>query len=310
VKVILLGMGGRITTLAVVSLCEMAEVELLAIVCPKSRKGKVPMLKRLMLNMPSFIQNSIRKIRVRFFKKEYWQLPDVCLKYNIEVVKFSNINNEEATHYLKSTNCDLIVIANYNQILKPHILEIPQYATINIHPSLLPAYRGANPIFWMFKNNETRGGVTIHIVDKSIDTGAILTQDSFLLGRTESVYSYTLKCALKASASLKSIITNLSVNKTLVFTNQLDSGVSSYPKPKSEDGEVLVLDDLKLMVRNIKAMKTYLRPFIIIQSQRFVINSFSLKKGRRKPSMSENRVVISSNGQCLTLKGFIEDGKI
>ncbi len=71
---------------------------------------------------------------------------------------------------------DLFVVASFNRILKPEILSLAPRGALNIHPSLLPKYRGADPVFWVVRNGEQRTGVTVHWMDAGVDTGPIVCQ--------------------------------------------------------------------------------------------------------------------------------------
>ena len=72
---------------------------------------------------------------------------------------------------------DLIITACHGQIIPQKTLRAPKYGALNIHPSLLPKYRGAAPVPWTLLNKETETGVTIFKMDQGIDTGPILAQE-------------------------------------------------------------------------------------------------------------------------------------
>lgn len=78
--------------------------------------------------------------------------------------------------WVKNLSPDLMVVFSMSQLLKPIIYKIPKYGTINIHPSILPKYRGPNPDFWHYMNMEKEQGITIHYIDEGEDTGDILYQ--------------------------------------------------------------------------------------------------------------------------------------
>src|SRR5713226_7770003 len=71
---------------------------------------------------------------------------------------------------------DLIVVAGFARILKRALVDVPRLGCINVHPSLLPHYRGPEPFYWVLANLEKTTGVTIHHVDEGIDTGDIILQ--------------------------------------------------------------------------------------------------------------------------------------
>lgn len=87
---------------------------------------------------------------------------------------------DETIRFVEAVSPDLCIVAGLNRILKQPLLErLPD--VVNIHPSLLPAYRGGSPEFWQLANGERQGGVTIHRIDAGVDTGPILLQDTFRL---------------------------------------------------------------------------------------------------------------------------------
>jgi methionyl-tRNA formyltransferase len=71
---------------------------------------------------------------------------------------------------------DLIVVAAYGQILPQSLLNVPRFACLNVHTSLLPKYRGAAPIQWAILNGDAETGVTIMKMDAGLDTGAIVSE--------------------------------------------------------------------------------------------------------------------------------------
>lgn len=94
------------------------------------------------------------------------------------LVLAGNVNDPHFVAQLRRARADLIIVAGLNQIFRAPTLEaLPPM--INVHPSLLPTYRGANPAFWQIRNNERRSGVTMHRIDAGIDTGPMLLQKPF-----------------------------------------------------------------------------------------------------------------------------------
>ena len=87
-----------------------------------------------------------------------------ALEYDIPVYQPLSLRKGEdaaaALETLRQLNPDLIVVLAYGQILPKEVLELPKYGCINLHASLLPAYRGAAPIQWVILNGETKTGVT------------------------------------------------------------------------------------------------------------------------------------------------------
>jgi methionyl-tRNA formyltransferase len=76
---------------------------------------------------------------------------------------------------------DLVVVAGMGWLLNEAALAVPRLGTLNVHPALLPAYRGAEPFFWQLFDGVTESGVTVHLVDPAEDHGPILRQRAFPL---------------------------------------------------------------------------------------------------------------------------------
>ena len=79
--------------------------------------------------------------------------------------------------WIKDLKPDIIVVFSMSQLLKEKIFTIPKYGAINLHPAILPEYRGPNPDFWQYYNMEINPGVTVHYIDKGEDTGDIIFQE-------------------------------------------------------------------------------------------------------------------------------------
>lgn len=86
------------------------------------------------------------------------------------------VNSPDFVNFLRSLECDAIVVAAYGQILKREILSLPPFGCLNVHASLLPKYRGPDPIRWTILNGDEVTGVTIMLMDEGVDTGPILAQ--------------------------------------------------------------------------------------------------------------------------------------
>ncbi|MFA6919042.1 MAG: methionyl-tRNA formyltransferase [Patescibacteria group bacterium] len=95
-------------------------------------------------------------------------------------------NNLEIIDQLKNIKPDLFVVVAYGSIIPQEILDIPKFGVINVHPSLLPKYRGASPIQSALLAGEKKTGVTIMLIDAKMDHGSILTQKEIELTGEET----------------------------------------------------------------------------------------------------------------------------
>ena len=99
---------------------------------------------------------------------------EVALKHQIPVYQPKKVREAGFTETLGRLAPDVIVVAAFGQIITKEILDIPRFGCINVHASLLPAYRGAAPIQWAVINGEKESGVTIMQMDEGLDTGDMI----------------------------------------------------------------------------------------------------------------------------------------
>lgn len=112
-------------------------------------------------------------------------------KYNISVFKPASLKKDEAMfEQFKSLKPDICVIAAYGKIIPSRYFEIPKYGFLNVHPSILPTYRGPSPVQTAILNGDIETGASIMIVDKEVDHGPILESRKWKIESRE--YHYEL----------------------------------------------------------------------------------------------------------------------
>lgn len=136
---------------------------------------------------------------------------------------------------LRALQPDLCVTAAFGQILSEEVLAIPRMGTVNVHASLLPAYRGSSPVNWALIKGETRTGVTTMMTDKGIDTGDILLQRAADIAPDETAGQLTDRLALLGAGLLVETIGKL-VDGTCPRTPQDEKRMSYYPMLKKDMG--------------------------------------------------------------------------
>jgi folate-dependent phosphoribosylglycinamide formyltransferase PurN len=110
-------------------------------------------------------------------KNRMLSLRALAKKYNIEIFITDNINSPHSEEKLRALNLDLIISFYFDQKIKKNIYGLPSDGAINVHPGILPEYRGPFPTFWKIKHHEQYSGITIHHIDDAFDTGHIILQE-------------------------------------------------------------------------------------------------------------------------------------
>ena len=114
-----------------------------------------------------------------------------ALEHGLKVCQPASLRPSEVGEELKSTAPDVIVVAAYGRLLPASVLAIPRHGCLNIHPSLLPKYRGPSPVPSTLLSEETMTGVSLMLLDEGMDTGPIIAQSEYPLSGRETTETLT-----------------------------------------------------------------------------------------------------------------------
>lgn len=116
------------------------------------------------------------KPKGRGHEMQFTPVKEVALKHGLKVLQPKKIRDPEVIGQLREIPADICVVVAFGQIIPKEILEMKKYGCINVHASLLPAYRGAAPIQWAVVDGLKETGVTIMQMDTGLDTGDMLAK--------------------------------------------------------------------------------------------------------------------------------------
>ena len=139
---------------------------------------------------------------------------------------------------LKDLAPDVIVVAAFGQILPQTVLDIPPCGTINLHPSLLPKYRGAAPIQWALINGDTETGVTLMLLDAGEDTGDIICAERIRIKDTDTALTLTEQLATLGAKQLVQVLSQMPENAPPPATPQNDATATHAPRLTKETGHI------------------------------------------------------------------------
>ncbi len=160
---------------------------------------------------------------------------EYAIKQGLEVLQPDRVKTPEFIEQIRALEPDLLITAAYGKILSKDLLEVPKYGCINVHGSLLPAYRGAAPINWVIINGETKTGITTMFTDVGIDTGDMLLKKELEITPEMTVGELHDKMALLGAEVLKETLLQLKKG-TLKRIPQEDSQSSYAPMMTKELG--------------------------------------------------------------------------
>lgn len=116
------------------------------------------------------------KPKGRGHEMQFTPVKETALKHGLTVLQPKRVKAPEVIEELEKIPADIIVVVAFGQIIPKSILEMKKFGCINVHASLLPAYRGAAPIQWAVVDGLKETGVTIMQMDEGLDTGDMLTK--------------------------------------------------------------------------------------------------------------------------------------
>lgn len=238
-------------------------------------------------------------------------------KLKLKVIEPENPNTDEVFNLLSSDKIDVCVLAAYGFIIKPKLLSLPTKGFINIHPSLLPKYRGAAPIQRAIINGEKVTGVTTFLMNEQMDAGDILLQSEVAIDENETYDELQLKLArLGADLIIKTL--NLVEQDQITPMPQDITKVTFAPKIKKEEC-LINWHQPKLQIHNlIRGLSSEPGAYTYFRNKRvkilktcLVLNTeqSQLKPGQIVPTR-KRLLVFCQDGYLEILSLQIEGGKV
>lgn len=182
------------------------------------------------------------------------QLKSFCEEKNIEILQPETLkNNIDFIDKLKSLNLDFIIVVAYGKIIPKEILEIPKYGCINIHGSILPAYRGASPIQESLKNGDTKTWLTIMYMSEGMDEGDILSIQEIDIEKYDTTQTLFQKFEEIWPELLVSTLKKI-LSKEITGVPQEHTKATYCQKISKQDGQIdFILDNLSTIWNKYRA---------------------------------------------------------
>jgi methionyl-tRNA formyltransferase len=172
--------------------------------------------------------------------------------YSIPVWQPGSFKKQENSQALAAYKADLYVVAAFGQILPQTVLDQPRYGTLNIHASLLPKYRGPDPITEAILQGDEQTGVSIMLLDAGIDTGPVLMRRSVSISNDETLGGLTIKLAELGAQTLREALP-LWIAGTLQPESQDDMHATHTHMRQKEDGKINWEKPAAALARQIRA---------------------------------------------------------
>jgi len=197
---------------------------------------------------------------------------------------------------------DLFVVVSYGKILPDQILSMPSHYCLNVHPSLLPRYRGPSPIPYALLHGDEKSGYTIIRLNEKIDSGDVAFQECIAVNSGVNAEELALLISSKAAEKLIDVIDSIE-NDQVKFRSQDDEGVSYAPLIKKNDGCIKWDDSAKTIHNMVRAFVPWPSAYTFFNNKRIKIILTELSNSSAEQSKNDA-------GKVMTLdkSGFIAVG--
>ncbi len=171
---------------------------------------------------------------------------------NIPVLQPQKLDSE-FYHQLVTSNYQLFIVASYGKIIPYDILSIPTHGVLNVHPSLLPKYRGPSPIESVLLEGDMTTGVSIIKLDALMDHGPILAQTAFIINPNMTVGVMEVECGQLGGELLVQVLPHY-IDGTLIPKEQDHDQATICKKITKELGEITLTTNAAEVQRKYRAL--------------------------------------------------------
>jgi len=230
----------------------------------------------------------------------------VAKKNNLKVIQPQKINDESFLKQLEEINADIGILAAYAELIPQNIIDLFPKGILNIHPSLLPKYRGASPIQTAILNGDEKTGVTIIKLVKKLDAGPIIAQKEYPISKDDNNVILHQKLADIGAELLIEILPNY-LNEEVGIIEQDETQVTVTKELKKDNGRIDWNKNSGGIERQFRAFFPWPGVFTYYNQKRLKISDLELYMGNIDQKLQPGEVFLDRNNQLLVKcnQGFI-----
>ena len=219
------------------------------------------------------------------FHADYADLSNIARQYKIPFHLTKNINDPESVELLRSLHPDVIFVFGWPQLVKRHVMDIPRFGCIGVHPTLLPKNRGRHPIIWSLVEGLDESGVTFFYLDEGADSGDILWQRSFPITLEDDAASIYEKVMSLESEAIREFLPQLEAGNGSRIP-QDHSKATYWRKRTEEDGLINWAAPTMTTYNLIRALtRPYVGAHTYVTGEKLCIWRTRLPEGRLAPEL-------------------------
>jgi methionyl-tRNA formyltransferase len=245
---------------------------------------------------------------MKIFKSKIQQFAE---SKNLKIHTPKTLKTEEEQIFLKNLNADIAVVAAYGMLLPKAVLEAPKFGCINIHPSLLPRWRGAAPIQRAVLEGDNKTGCCIMQMNEGLDTGDTILQETIPLEDTKtSSEMHAILANLGAEMLLKAL--EQIENRTYKITPQSEIGITYAKKITSEEEKIDFSKPVKEIYNKIRGLANYPCAYFYLEGVKYKILKADYEENNNISELGkiiDNQFYISCNGGIIKPTIIQKEGK-
>ncbi len=214
-----------------------------------------------------------------FFQDFFKPSPEVTLIESLKLnrIRLKSANSELFRKLMLTLNVDLIIVGTWKERIQKETYNIPSIATVNVHPSLLPKYRGPNPYMQTILHGEKYSGVSLHLLTDKFDAGPILKQEKVEILESDTSKELREKSVHLARKLVDEFIQDLN-DKMITPIAQSEKYATYYPNitgdEKMLDFKFQTSDSIS---RTIRALHPFLPCYIEYKGKFFIVNPYNFQ---------------------------------
>lgn len=211
--------------------------------------------------------------------------------YGLHEINANSANSDSFRKQLLKLNPDIILVASWSEKIEKATFDIPKIATINVHPSLLPKYRGPNPYMQTILHGEEKSGVTFHLMTEKFDAGAILDQRTVEISDSDTGKELKAKTVLTARGAICELLEKLS--EDVIFPIAQNESKATYFSTDF-DNEISFTETAKNISAKIRCINPWSYTYFFFDKYVFVPNPYKI-------TIMENTTNFNSVGQLVDI---------
>ncbi len=201
----------------------------------------------------------------------------IAVNSNIPVLQPEKCSDQAFVNEYKKSAPDINIIVAFGQIIPDSIIYHPKFASVNIHASLLPKYRGASPINWAIINGDKETGVTYQFIEKRLDAGDIINVEKAAIEETDDAITMFAKLSKLSGDTVVKVVDTVGAGKA-IRTKQDESKATIVKTLKKEEGRLDFNKPAETIVNKVRGLVPWPNAYCMMKGKTLKILSAAVSQ--------------------------------